>query len=218
MNSLKQTEDSGTTFAMLHPAVQIYVWICMLLLVQIVHEGVLLALAGVLIAFAFAFFTARFLTLVRRTRWILFSLFFIYAYTGSGEALWPELAVFSPVAEGLVTGGLQVLRLLTILASLSILLTALSRAQLVTGIYTLLYPFAYVGLPRERLAVRLALTLHYAEHAMLKLNMKWQQTFEQLLISAESQAGEVELNVVRLSYFDWLLVATSTAVIFGLII
>ena len=58
---------------------------------------------------------------------------------------------------------LQLCRLAFTLASLAILLNLLPRQQLISGLYVLTYPLRYVGLSRERLAVRLALTLQYAD-------------------------------------------------------
>ncbi len=201
-----------------HPVVQIYFWISMVFAVQILHGYALLLLAGILIVFALKFCTVRFMLLLRRTRWILIAIFLIYAYTGSGDIFWPQLGMFSPAVEGIVDGLLQILRLLAVLAGLSVLLTSLTQTQLVSGLYTLFYPLRFLGLSRERIAVRLALTLHYAESAMLSKNSKWRDSIEQMLKPAEVEDGIVELTLVRLTCFDWLLLAGSGAAFIGLLI
>lgn len=201
-----------------HPVVQIYFWISMVFAVQILHGHALLLLAGILIVFALKLCAVRFMLLLRRTRWILISIFFIYAYTGSGASLWPQLGIFSPAAAGMVDGSVQILRLLAVLAGLSVLLTSLTQAQLVSGLYTLFYPLRFLGLSRESIAVRLALTLHYAEGAMLGKDSKWRDNLEQMLKPAQVDDGVIELKLVRLTCLDWLLLAGSAAVFIGLLI
>jgi len=218
MNDYKYTEAPGARDGTPNPAVQIYLWLCSLLLVQIAPVSTLLLIAGMLIVITMIFFTKRFVKLIRRTRWILISLLIIYAYTGAGEALWPSLGVLSPGFDGMMNGLLQLLRLLSVLAGLSILLTLLSTSQLIAGIYTLLLPLQYFGVSRETIAVRLALTLHYAEQSMLERHTKWQENFEKLLRPTEVKVDEIELNLVRMNYRDWLLVVTSTTALLGMVI
>ena len=120
----------------------------------------------------------KFIQLLRRTRWIMLSLLVIYAYSTPGQPLSDTLGMFSPSREGLFDGVLQPARLLAALAGLAILLDRLHRQQLIAGLYTLCAPLQWLGLSRERFAVRLALTLHYAEVAMLR-GRGWQDTFGQ---------------------------------------
>ncbi|AOX99193.1 hypothetical protein BJP62_01230 [Jeongeupia sp. USM3] len=70
---------------------------------------------------------------------------------------------WAPSEEGLWLGGLQALRLVGMLASLQALQLGLGRDRLFCGLYTLAAPLALCGLGRERWALRLALTLDYAE-------------------------------------------------------
>lgn len=199
-----------------HPVVQIYLWTCLLIAVQMLQGYELFLYGGILVITTTACCASRFILLVRRTRWILISLFFIYAYASAGYPIWPGMGVFSPVDSGVANGLQQITRLIMILAGLTILLASLSQAELVSGMYTLLYPLRYIGLSRERVAVRLALTLQYAESALLKKTDHWQAILEQSLKPDEALGGVIELKVTKLNLFDWLLLASSTAVVLGM--
>lgn len=198
-----------------HPAVQIYIWICLALLVQMLHGYLLLLLAASLLAFAFTICRERLLALLLRTRWIFISVLIIYAYSSPGQALWPQLGVLSPVADGVVAGLMQALGLSTMLAGLAILLTLLSQSQLVAGLYTLSAPLHYLGLERERIAVRLALVLDYAERVMQDTAKNWRGSIEHLLAPQPGGPGYIDLHVVPFSRRDWMLFAAVSAALFG---
>jgi energy-coupling factor transport system permease protein len=97
--------------------------------------------------------------LIWRTRWLLLVLFFGYAYSLPGEPALAWLGGASPSLEGLARGGQQSLRLLVLLLWLDVLVLRLPTAALMAGVYTLLRPFARLGLDVERAALRLGLTL-----------------------------------------------------------
>lgn len=101
--------------------------------------------------------------LIWRTRWLLLVLFLGYAYSLPGEPAWSWLGAFSPTQEGLVRGGQQALRLLVLLLWLDLLVLRLPTASLMAGVYSLLRPFAWLGLNVERAALRLGLTLRAIE-------------------------------------------------------
>ncbi len=164
-----------------HPAVLIFFWACISFAMQLLHVAGLLIAGVPLLVVACSLSGMRFLALLRRTRWIMLSLLFIYAYATPGNVLWEILGQFSPTWEGLRDGLLQLCRLTFTLAGLAILLCQLPQQQLISGLHTLAYPLRYAGLPRERLAVRLALTLHYAESAMLDTTANWRTAIGNLL-------------------------------------
>jgi energy-coupling factor transporter transmembrane protein EcfT len=202
--------------AMPHSAAQIYLWICLAVAAQILHGYALTLLAVMLVLLTLGICAKRFFSLLRRTRWILLSIFVIYAYASRGDAMWPQLGAFSPVAVGMEEGFVQLQRLLIVLAGLSILLVLLSQAQLMEGFYTLLFPVFLVGLSRERVAVRLALTLRYAESTMQNKIANWHRNIEQMLAPVGLEPGYIELQLHQFSWRDWLLVAVSSAVVTGL--
>lgn len=212
LNKADQAIEGG---GLPHPAVQIFIGVCFALITQLLHGYGLVFLAGLLIAFSIVICPSRFFLLIRRTRWILLSIFLIYAYTSTGEALWPQLGAFSPVAGGMNESLLQILRLIAVLACLSILLTSLSQSQFISGLYVLFSPLSVFGVPRERIAVRLALTLRYAENTLLSTGRNWRDSIEQLISPIEIETGHIELRVERLSRLDWLFVAASSAALLG---
>ena len=105
----------------------------------------------------------HFLRSVRRFKWFFLVMIIIFAFNTPGEHIkgWPFEV--SPTYEGLIAGLTQLLRILVILAGLSLLLTLNTRQQLISGLYFLFLPLKYLGLQVERFAARLWLTLHYVE-------------------------------------------------------
>ena len=154
------------------------------------------------------------MTLLRRTRWILISLFAIYAYLTPGEAMWTFPYIPSPTREGLLDGLLQLSRLVCVLAGLSILLTTLSQERLVSGLFVFSYPLKFIGISRERIAVRLALTLHYAERAMQETAKDWRTSIERALLSETDHEVTFELQMQRLTWLDVVLLLVISLIIF----
>ncbi len=158
------------------------------------------------------------MTLLRRTRWIIFSLMIIYAFMTPGAGIWTLPYLPSPTREGLLDGLMQLGRLFCVLAGLSILLTSLSQVRLISGLYTLSYPLRFFGVSRERVAVRLALTLHYAEKAMEETAKDWRSGIERSLEPEKEVDHGIELPVQTLTRIDGLLIiAMGAALIWPLI-
>ncbi len=194
-----------------HPAALIFLWACLTIAMQLLPATGLL-LAGVpLLVVACALSAVHFFKLLRRTRWIMLSLLFIYAYATPGNAVWAILGQFSPTYEGLLDGLLQLCRLAFTLAGMAILLGQLPQQQLISGLHTLAYPLRYVGLPRERLAVRLALTLHYAESAMLDTTANWRSAIGNLLTPAEANQNSIDFHTTPFTVRDGLLLVMGCA-------
>lgn len=198
-----------------HPAVQILVWVLLALLTQRLQSFALLALSVVLFGFALRLCSLKLLSLLRRTRWILFSLLLIYAYSTPGQALWSQFGIASPTYEGVMEGLLQLGRLLSVLSSLAILLSLLTQTQLISGLYTLAYPLSWFGLSRERLAVRLALTLQYAESAMRDTASDWRSNITDALQPSVVGTKHIELCLHAFGALDVLLLMASVAVMMG---
>lgn len=106
---------------------------------------------------------ARFLQLLRRSRWLVLILPLVYACSVPGQPLWPGVSLIS--WPGIEAGALRVMRLLLMLAALAALLTALEPPRLIFGLYALARPFSCLGLDARALAVRLSLVLEGAQHA-----------------------------------------------------
>ncbi len=172
----------------------------------------LLCTASLILLLALLLSAQKFIKLIRRTRWVIVSLLLIYAYSTQGEPLIKSLAAFSPSREGLFDGALQLTRLLAALAGLAVLLGKLNRQQLIAGLYTLFAPLQWLGLSRERLAVRLALTLQYAEAAMLRDSVSWQDTLNSLPEVRVEVTQQMELPLYRFGFSDGLLVGSALLV------
>lgn len=199
----------------LHPAVQILIWVLLALAAQRLQSFALLVFTATVTVVALRLCAVQLLRLLRRTRWILLSLLVIYAYTTPGAALWPQFGVASPTHEGLLDGVLQLGRLLSVLSGLAILLELLPQNQLISGLYTLAYPLRWFGLSRERIAVRLALTLEYAETAMGDTAKDWRTTISAALQPAATGAMHIELRVQPFGWIDVLLLLAGVAMLIG---
>ncbi len=96
--------------------------------------------------------------MLRRMRWFFLSIALVYLLFTPGRLLfsaWP----WGPTLEGLTGGGLRIASLVLIVFAVNLLLRTTLRPALISAILWCLTPLAWVGLPRERLAVRIALTL-----------------------------------------------------------
>lgn len=189
-----------------HPAVQILSWCVLVGILQVLALYSLLILGGAILLVSLALSRTKLIQILRRTRWIMFSLLLVYAYSTPGQPFLDELGVFSPTREGLLDGVLQLTRLLAALAALAVLLDRLHRQQLIAGLYALFAPLQWMGVSRERLAVRLALTLHYAEAAMLRPGAHtWQDSLRSLFEPHGEATKEMELQLSPFTVWDGLL-------------
>jgi energy-coupling factor transporter transmembrane protein EcfT len=197
-----------------HPAAQILTWCLLVAIMQFLTLEILLVAAGFVLLFALLRSAHKLMQLLRRTRWIMLSLLLIYAYSTPGQPLLNALGMFSPSREGLSDGVLQLTRLLAALAGLAILLDRLHRQQLIAGLYTLFAPLQLIGVSRERVAVRLALTLHYAEVAMLRETHTWQDNLRSLFEPHDETSKQMELTLYRFGISDGLLVGFALLLLF----
>lgn len=195
----------------LHPALQIMMWCVLVSFMQRLELALLSGVAGLMLLSGWLMAGKKMLQLLRRTRWIMLSLLVIYAYSTPGQPLLEVLGAWSPVREGLADGATQLLRLLAALASLAVLLDRLHRLELISGLYSLFAPLGLLGLSRERCAIRLALTLHYAEVAMLRSHSRWQDALQGLFEPHTEGVHPIALPLYRMRARD-----VSMAVLLGL--
>ncbi len=100
--------------------------------------------------------------LLRRSRWLFVSILVFYLGFTPGEPILPAVSFWSPSVVGVEQGTRRVLVLLVIITAVSLLLRYTPRPALLAGLYGLATPLRWVGVARDRLAVRLLLTLEYA--------------------------------------------------------
>ena len=198
-----------------HPAVQIFLWLCLVLATQTLSGYTLLLLAGLSILLSIIINASRFFIILRRTRWIMLSMFAIYSYIGTGDVLWPQLGAFSPLVLGVHEGFVQLLRLLVILSSLSLLLSLLDQSRLVSGLFRILYVFELFGFNCDRFMVRLVLTIRHVESAILDTAGSWRGNFEKMLHPVAVEPGYIEADATPLNRRDWLIIVAATLLLAG---
>lgn len=102
------------------------------------------------------------LRMLRRMRWFFLSIAVVYLLFTPGRLLfatWP----WGPTYAGLAEGGQRIAALVLIVLAVNLLLRTTERGELISAILWCLWPLAWLGLPRERLAIRIALTLEAVE-------------------------------------------------------
>lgn len=201
----------GAPTALPHPAAVILLWLFLAVALQSLHITAMLLTGAVLMAAALRLSAMRLYALLRRTRWVMLSLLLIYGFVTPGEAVWAAAGTFSPTLQGIGDGALQLGRLVFALAGLAIVLNVLNQAQLMGGIYTLAAPLRMLGLSRARFAVRLALTLDYAETAMLDTAADWRASIEHLLAPPADEVRQVEIPAIPFRLRDAVLIAAGGA-------
>jgi energy-coupling factor transport system permease protein len=203
-------------FKKLHPVTFILIWIAFALALPMLKLAAMLVCMAILLMVIIWLRAKEFLVLLRRTRWIMFTLFMVYAYTTPGETGWSMLGMFSPTQEGVFDGLMQIGRLVCALAALSILLAALPQSRFIAGLYTLVYPLRWFGVSRERMAVRLALTLEFAETAMRETADDWKSSIEHVFSTPHARPSPIELYVQPFGWRDGMLLVFCAIVLSGL--
>jgi len=196
--------------SLLHPAIRIISLILLAIALQMSKwQGLELCFVLLLIALWQQRGGAEFMKLVRRARWLLLSILLIYAFATPGEYVSGIPIAIAPTYEGLRSGAMQAMRLITMLAALASLLAGCSREQLMSGLYTLLMPFKPLGANPERFAVRLWLTLYYVENAppgligrLRERGWKLQQLIDEPLYEVSPNPNNVTLMLEPLRWHD----------------
>ena len=108
------------------------------------------------------------LTKIRRLRWFFLSicLFYFWATPGVGVFSVQGEAVswWMPTVSGVESGLYRALVLVAIMLAANLILSYLTREQIITTITHLLTPLSWFGLPSERFSVRMSLTLDALTH------------------------------------------------------
>lgn len=209
----------------LHPASLILIWLAFAFCVPWLRPGDLSAIVFLFSLLLLLRHSAQYLKLLRRSRWLLISLILVYAFVTPGVAAVAALGAYSPSREGLLSGGLQALRLISLLATLALLLATTSRDRILAGLYFLLRPFVLIGVDVDRVAARIWLTLHYAEQAgqgEQRRSGEWRERLHAALHGSGNEMTSIELEIGRLSRSDyaallcavlvfWLLLARGAA-------
>ena len=125
------------------------------------RDGMALFLGGLgLTLVAFIAAASHLRLLLRRSRWLLLTMLVMFGWLTPGTPL-PIIPGASQ--EGLLLAADNIARLLIALSTVALLLKALPPSALVAGMRSLLAPLALLKISRDRIAVRLALTLNEVE-------------------------------------------------------
>lgn len=144
---------------MLHPSSILAIWLLGVVALQSMSYQPLLVLVILLLLTGAT--PAQWLAYVRRSRWLLLTLWLILAYNTPGEALGDQS--WAPTYEGIAEANLHAVRLIVMLAALAWLFGRLGRDGLVSALWGLLAPGRCLGLDTGRLVVRLALVLEHLQ-------------------------------------------------------
>jgi len=147
----------------MHPLVRILGLISFAIVLQLVKWQILLIMGAGLAVLLIWRGAAIYVSMLRRSRWLMLSILLIYAFATPGEYVAALPDWVAPTHEGLTAGVTQMGRLAVMLAALSLLLATSRREEIMAGIYLLLQPLRLIGFEPARFSARLWLTLHYVE-------------------------------------------------------
>lgn len=193
---------------MLHPATLLLAWAGCALCAPLLSLTALLALTGAATLVALLFAAERARRLIRRARWLLLSLFLLFAFATPGVLLesWPgRLGV---TEDGLGMAVENVTRLLLLLTTLALLHERLGNHGLLGGLYWLMRPLAGVGGFRDRAVVRLMLVVEFVEAGVPG---GWRQWLE----PATGGPDSLSLDARTLRLPDWAVLASLVLVAWG---
>ena len=160
-----------------------------------------LPLAAALSLWALLLHRARFIKLLRRVRLLILVLFVVTLLMTPGAALFPQWGLY-PTEEGIALGLTQLLRLVGMLATVSLLLDTTDDRSLAVGSLALLQPLAGNRHWPERAVARLLLVFHYLETAPKPRNLQDVLALAGADLSGAPEKGApevLELDVVHLS-------------------
>ncbi|MDR2636711.1 MAG: hypothetical protein LBB55_00045 [Zoogloeaceae bacterium] len=181
-------------FLFLHPAARLLLWLMLAIFMQL---AALPWLAGIALFCLLAGMETRrhWWRLLRRTRFLLLTLFLVFAYSVPGETHgWPQWLQWLPGKEGVTEAALHVLRLVLFLGILAWLLAPLRPNDLMGALWFLLRPCRVLGLPVDKSVVRLSLVLEYMENPPAtkggeKPSRQSWQSWKAWLEESEEEAG-----------------------------
>jgi energy-coupling factor transporter transmembrane protein EcfT len=200
---------------------QLLVYFILTISINLLNIKQLIALYAVLLIILIINKINGFMRATLRLKWFFLVMLVIFMFNTPGEhvVLWPSLT--SPTYEGITAGLTQMLRVMIVLAGLSLLLAYNSRQQLISGFYFIFSPLKHLGLKVERFAVRLWLTLHYVELQGEALNKESfiNQLKNMADIKADSASESVSITFVvpSFNFVDDVVIAMAITSIVSLI-
>ncbi|MDR3086468.1 MAG: energy-coupling factor transporter transmembrane protein EcfT [Azoarcus sp.] len=143
----------------------LFLWMAAVCLVQLAEGGWLAALTAMSLAVALFCARAHCLRLLARIRLLLLAMLVLFAWFTPGMAVFMDWPGLSPSREGLLLALVHGARLTAVVCWVAILLARMPADRLVSGLYALLRPCSVLGVPAERVALRLLLVLRFVDEA-----------------------------------------------------
>lgn len=147
----------------MHSGLILILWLAAVASIQLLSPASLAVVVPCCLVAAGVFARARFLRLLRRVRVLLIAIAILFAWFTPGEAFFHDWPRLGPTREGLALAALHAARLVAVVCAVAVLLERLSLQRLVGGLHALSRPLRLIGVPPERLALRLLLVLRYVE-------------------------------------------------------
>jgi energy-coupling factor transporter transmembrane protein EcfT len=137
---------------------------------------------------------------LRRSRWLLGIMWLAQVLSSLDVPLWQGVSGLH--IAGVLGASVAVWRWMLMLAVLASLMARLSREALLSGMLTLLTPLKYLGINPQRIALRIGLTLHYAEK-LLQEKASFTQRIQQLSEIQPFAAEMLAPLVLERYVFSW---------------
>jgi energy-coupling factor transporter transmembrane protein EcfT len=190
----------------MHSGLILILWLAAVASIQLLSLPALAVAVPLCLLAALVFARVRLLRLLRRVRVLLIAIAILFAWFTPGEAFFHDWPRLGPTREGLAFAVLHAARLIAVVCAVAVLLERLSLQRLVAGLHALARPLRLIGVPPERLALRLLLVLRYVEASPRDQGrLQWR---DWLMPENGEDAGEVGarevvvLNRERLGVFD----------------
>ena len=180
----------------MHPSVVLSIWFSSVLLAQVLPPLALVFAGLSSLAFAAPVVRQHFVALLKRSRWILLTLFLTFVFLTPGERWLPGVPVSH---EGLLSAGSHLLRLLAVLLAVAWLIGGRSAEWLLSAMWGVVEMFR--GRWGTCFIVRLALTLRYAGEVDRRVS--WRESL--IAPGATTLSPVLQIRHVRMSLAEQLL-------------
>jgi energy-coupling factor transporter transmembrane protein EcfT len=128
--------------------------------------------------------------MLKRMRWLFLSMLVVYFWFTPGKEVFSALENFSPSWQGIQVGCLRIGSLVMIVTAVNIIIKSTSTELMTGGLLWLLAPLRYVGLPYERLALRIVLTFNMISEIQYEFDLlKRAKSDERVVNNGEQQAA-----------------------------
>jgi energy-coupling factor transporter transmembrane protein EcfT len=196
--------------SVVHPTTRLVLWLLLMLVIQWLEGGMLVVMFLPLLLLGRPVLQ-RGGRLVWRARWLLVSLFVIFAWGVAGEPLWQGVA--APTYEGLLAALAQLGRLLLMLMIVAAFLEFMPLPSLLAATHRMLHPLRRFGIDPDRGVIRLMLVMRYVE--TLPRPRDWRTLLD---VPTVSVSEVLEIDEYPLRWLDGLVLFSVAAVLMALVL